>query len=136
MKESAGTLLWRNGEGGVEVLIVRPSGPAGRFGWSIPKGLPDAGETLEAAARRETREEAAVEPGELSFLGHVDYSRSKKRVHCFCGEAPAGCAPEKASWEVSEARFVPVERARGLLHVDQRVFVDLLLERLGASEPR
>lgn len=132
-KESAGTLLYRRGDAGLEVLIVRPSGPAARWGWSIPKGLPDPGETLEDAARRETREEAGVDfVGPLRLVGHVDYLKSKKRVHCFVGEAP-DAAPKASSWEVTDARFVPLEDARAKLHVDQRAFLDLLLASLNEA---
>ena len=127
MKQSAGTLLYRRSDAGLEVLVVRPSGPAARWGWSIPKGLPDAGESLEDAARRETREEAGVDfTGPLVAIGHVDYVKSRKRVHCFAGEAP-DAAPRASSWEVTEARFLPIEDARAKLHVDQRAFLDLLL---------
>ncbi len=130
MKLSAGTLLYRGAPDALEVLIVRPSGPAARHGWSIPKGLPDEGESLEAAARRETREEAGVEPGALRPLGAVEYTKSKKRIECFTGPAPEGCAPRAASWEVSQARFVPLAEARTLLHVDQRQFLELLVKSL------
>lgn len=130
MKHSAGTLLYRSGPAGLEVLLVKPSGPAARYGWSIPKGLPDEGESLEDAARRETVEEAGVTATELRELGFIDYVKSKKRVHCFFGPAPQDAAPKKASWEVSEARFVPVDEARRLLHADQRALVDVLLAKL------
>jgi predicted NUDIX family NTP pyrophosphohydrolase len=134
MKESSGTLLWRRREGRLEVLIVRPSGPAARWGWSIPKGLSEPGESLEQAARRETREEAGVDfAGPLAPLGHVDYAKSRKRVHCFCGEAPPEAEPKVASWEVDEARFVPAEDARELLHPDQRAFVDMLRQKLAGT---
>jgi predicted NUDIX family NTP pyrophosphohydrolase len=123
---SAGTLLYRTGAQGMEVLIARPSGPAARYGWSIPKGLPDEGESLEAAARRETDEETGVIPGELRELGHVDYQKSKKRIHCFLGPAPKDATPRKSSWEISEARFVTLDEARRLLHLDQRAFIDML----------
>ena len=52
MKISAGTLLYRQGVQGLEVLLVHASGGYNRKKpWSIPKGLPDAGEELEQAAR-------------------------------------------------------------------------------------
>lgn len=130
MKVSAGTLLYRRRGPGLEVLLVLPSGPAARFGWSIPKGLPNDRENLEEAARRETAEETGIEPGSLELLGHVDYARSRKRVECFAGEAPAGAEPRAASWEVARARFVPIDEAREKLHADQRAFVDMLVARL------
>lgn len=130
MQEAAGSLLYRSAPDGWNVLLVHPSGNYNRKApWSIPKGLPDAGEALEAAARRETREEAGVEPGALVYLGYCDYRKSKKRVHCFAGAAPAA-EPQPASWEIDQARFMPLEEARRLLHPDQQGFLDLLLTHL------
>lgn len=129
-QQSAGTLLYRSRPEGLQVLIVKPSGPAARYGWSIPKGLPEAGESLEDAARRETFEEAGVMAGPLQPLGFIDYVKSKKRVHCFFGQAPKDAEPRKASWEISEARFVSLDEARALLHLDQRPLVELLVAKL------
>src|SRR5260370_9620408 len=102
MKESAGTLLYRKGDNGLEVLLVHSSGNYNRGKpWSIPKGLSDVDEThMEQTARRETREETGVEAGELVDLGFIDYKKSKKRVHCFAAPAPADAAPRCASREV------------------------------------
>jgi predicted NUDIX family NTP pyrophosphohydrolase len=134
-KQSAGTLLYRPTEGGVEVLIVHPSGAYNRHSpWSIPKGVPDAGETdLEATGRRETFEETGVRAGPLTPLGFIDYQKSRKRVFCFAGPAPAEADPRPTSWEVDQARFVPFEEARDLLHPDQRAFLDRLADHLGAE---
>jgi predicted NUDIX family NTP pyrophosphohydrolase len=111
------------------VLIVRPSGPAARFGWSIPKGLPNPGESLEAAARRETHEECGVlVTTALTSLGYVDYSKSKKRVHAFTADMTNATGPEAqprvASWEIDTARYVSLDEAKRVLHADQRAFVD------------
>jgi predicted NUDIX family NTP pyrophosphohydrolase len=130
MKQSAGTLLYRHGPEGLEVLLVHPSGAYNRKApWSIPKGEPDEGADLEETARRETREETGVTPGELVEIGYIEYQKSRKRVHAFAGPAPADAAPRPASWEVDQARFIPLDEARRLLHPDQRPFVDRLLER-------
>lgn len=127
MQVSCGTLLYRVRDGGLEVLIIKPAGFAAKYGWSIPKGLVDPGEDHEATARRETREETGVDPGELLPLGFVDYTKSKKRIHCFYGRAPEGATPrETPDFEVAEARFVPAREARTLLHRDQQAFVDML----------
>jgi predicted NUDIX family NTP pyrophosphohydrolase len=135
MKQSAGTLLYRQGENGLEVLLVHPSGAYNRRApWSIPKGVPGGGETdLEATARRETREETGVTAGELFPLGFMDYRKSRKRVFCFAGPAPADAAPRPTSWEVDQARFLPLAEARDLLHPDQAVFLDRLQEHLAAD---
>lgn len=130
MKQSSGTLLYRQTGQGLEVLIIHASGWYNRGKpWSIPKGVPDPDEDLEAAARRETIEETGVIAGELVSLGHSDYQKSGKRIHCFAGPAP-DCEPRCASWEIDEVRFVPLDQARRLLHPDQQVFLERLEELL------
>jgi predicted NUDIX family NTP pyrophosphohydrolase len=135
MKQSAGTLLYRQGSQGLEVLLVHPSGPYNRKApWSIPKGVPDDEEDLLEAARRETWEETGVRASDLAPLGHIDYQKSHKRVHGFAGRAPADAAPHPTSWEVDQAAFVPMAQARDLLHPDQRVFLDRLVQLLDENE--
>jgi predicted NUDIX family NTP pyrophosphohydrolase len=135
MKQSAGTLLYRQGPAGLEVLLVHPSGNYNRHApWGIPKGLPDETEELEAAARRETCEETGVRPGELFSLGSIDYRKSRKRVHCFAGPAPEAAAPAPVSWEIDRAEFVPLDKAREIIHPDQLPFLETLAERL--AQPR
>jgi len=134
MKVSAGTLLYRLANGQLEVLLVHPSGNYNRTApWGIPKGEPDEGEDLEAAARRETREETGLEPQQLFSLGSIRYQKSRKHVHCFAGPAPQDACPRCASWEVDRAEFVPLEQARALIHPDQRAFLERLLHRLSAA---
>lgn len=124
MKESAGTLLYRTGEREVEVLLVHPSGTYNRHRpWGIPKGIPEAGETLEKAAVRETWEETGIVAGKLHPLGSIEYKSGRKRVHCFVGVA-GEADPKCASWEVDRAEFVPLSLARSLIHPDQSTFLD------------
>ena len=73
---SAGILMWRRRGGGREVLLAHFGGPQWRNrdagAWAIPKGLVEAGEDLEACARREFEEELGVRPdGELVALGRI-----------------------------------------------------------------
>jgi predicted NUDIX family NTP pyrophosphohydrolase len=132
MKQSAGTLLYRQGPQGLEVLLVHPSGNYNRSApWSIPKGVPDSSEAdLETTARRETWEETGVSAGPLIPLGSMEYRKSRKMVHCFAGPAPEDADPRPTSWEVDQARFLPLDEARQFLHPDQNVFLDRLLEHL------
>lgn len=136
MKLSAGTLLYRHAREGLELLLVHPSGPYNRRApWSIPKGEPDPDETdLEKTARRETLEETGISAGGLVPLGFIDYTKSRKRIHCFSGPAPAGVEPQTASWEIDQAEFLPLEEARRRLHPDQLPFLDRLLEGLQTTE--
>ncbi len=128
MKQSAGTLLYRQGPDGLEVLLVHASGNYNRKApWSIPKGeIDQADEAPEKTARRETEEETGVVPGELTPLGDMVYKKSRKRILCFTGPAPDDAQPHPACWEVDQARFVSLEEARRLLHPDQCVFLDRL----------
>lgn len=132
MKQSAGTLLWRRGTDGLEVLLVHPSGAYNKKSpWGIPKGLPEPDEELEAAARRETAEETGVVvSGPLVSLGHVDYTKSKKRIFAFAAELPSGQEPRCAQWEIDKAEVLPLERARSLIHPDQAAFLDRLVAHL------
>jgi predicted NUDIX family NTP pyrophosphohydrolase len=132
MRQSAGTLLYRGTPDHLEVLLVHPSGTYNRHKpWSIPKGEPgDQEADLEETARRETLEETGVTAGPLASLGYVEYRKSRKRVHCFAGPAPANAAPSCASWEVDQACFLPLTEARALLHPDQCVFLDRLADHL------
>jgi predicted NUDIX family NTP pyrophosphohydrolase len=138
VKQSAGTLLYRQEPEGLEVLLVHPSGAYNRKApWGIPKGEPDASEVddLETTARRETLEETGVAvTGPLVPLGDIVYRKSRKQVHCFAGPTPAGAEPRVASWEIDQARFLPLEEARRLIHPDQAVFLDRLITHLGGGQ--
>lgn len=131
-KLASGTLLYRIVDGTVEVLLVHPSGNYNRRApWGIPKGAPDGTETLEETALRETREETGlIVGGPLTDLGHVDYTRSKKRVHAFAAKAPEDASPRCASWEVDKVEFIEITRARRVIHPDQAALLDRLQRHL------
>jgi predicted NUDIX family NTP pyrophosphohydrolase len=138
MKQAAGLLLYRRNAGVLEVLLVHPSGNYNRKApWSLPKGLPDEGESLVDAAIRETREEAGVSADAhrdaLVSLGHIDYTRSRKRVHAFALEAQPDIAPKPNCWEIDRVEFKPMEEAQALIHPDQRPFLDRLKELLAGG---
>jgi len=130
MKVSAGTLTFRQGDEGLEVLLVHPAGNYNRHApWSIPKGLPNPGESLEDAARRETLEETGVQVGALWPLGSISYPKSRKQVYGYAAEF-AGGMPNCATWEVDRVEFFPLEQAREKLHPAQRPFLDWLTKYL------
>jgi predicted NUDIX family NTP pyrophosphohydrolase len=134
MRQSAGTLLYRRGADGVEVLLVHPSGNYNRHApWSIPKGEPGKDAELEQTARRETREETGITAGPLVYLGSMQYRKSRKEVHCYAGPAPADADPKPTCWEVDQAQFLPLDKAREVLHPDQCVFLDRLEDHLRTS---
>jgi predicted NUDIX family NTP pyrophosphohydrolase len=137
MKVSAGTLLYRSSSGALEVLLVHPSGNYNKDKpYSIPKGLAEPGETLEEAARRETREETGlVVSGPVVDLGSIKYQKSGKQVHCFASAAADLTAPRPASWEVDDARFMPLAEASTLIHPDQRPFLERLEQMLRSQSP-
>jgi 8-oxo-dGTP diphosphatase len=63
-------------DGGI-VLIDRKNPP---FGWALPGGFVDYGETLEDAAFREAREETSIRIKELRLLGcYSDPSRDSRQ---------------------------------------------------------
>lgn len=134
-KQSSGTLLYRQSEAGLEVLLVHASGNYNRHKpWSIPKGEPDRGEQLEAAARRETWEETGVRvAGELHPLGDIVYKKSGKRIYCFAAPAPSDCQPSCDCWEIDCAEFLALPEARQRIHPDQAPFLDRLEVFLGST---
>ena len=126
-KLSSGTLLYRRATDELEVLLVHPAGNFNRRApWGIPKGEPHEGETMEAAARRETLEETGIVCEALIDVGFVDYTRSAKRVFGFAGPAPVGAVARCASWEVDKVDFISVSRARRIIHPDQAVLLTRL----------
>jgi predicted NUDIX family NTP pyrophosphohydrolase len=131
-KIASGTVLYRFVGETTEVLLVHPSGNYNRRApWGIPKGAPNPDEELEAAARRETLEETGIDvTGPLVDLGHVDYTRSKKRVYGYAAESPGDAAPRCASWEVDKVEFIELTRARRIIHPDQAALLDRLENHL------
>jgi predicted NUDIX family NTP pyrophosphohydrolase len=123
-ERSAGILLYRQTDDGLEVLLVHPGGPffarrdAGA--WSIPKGLYEEGEEPLAAARREFAEElgSACPDGPALELGEIR-QRNGKRVTAWAveGDLDAGAVTSNSftiEWPPRSGRsqeFPEVDRA-------------------------
>ncbi len=116
---SAGGVLVRRLRGRWWVAAIRPAGrPPGL--WALPKGRIDPGESPEATAVREVREETGLEGVLLAKLADVRYvytwegERIFKVVSFFLLRFRRGrLAPDPH--EVAEARWLPLEDAPRLL---------------------
>ena len=77
---SAGGVVYRRQQGD---LFVALCGRTRSRTWALPKGTPDAGETIEETALREVREETGLEVEIEAPLGEIEYwfSRSSERIH-------------------------------------------------------
>ena len=148
---SAGLLLFRRTGGAtVEVFLAHPGGPfwKGRDAgaWTIPKGVPDDGEDLLAAARREFEEETGIVPrGPFIELGEVR-QRAGKLVHAWAWEGDADPATTtsntmRTEWprgsgrwltfpEVDRCAWFDVETARTRINAAQVALIERLLESL------
>ena len=63
-------------------------------------------------------------------LGHIDYTKSRKRVYAFAVESPPDAKPHPAMWEVDQVEFFPIAKAEILIHPDQRPFLERLVALL------
>jgi predicted NUDIX family NTP pyrophosphohydrolase len=151
---SAGLLLYRRSDRGVEVLVGHMGGPfwsrkdAGA--WSVPKGEYDEGEEPQAAALREFQEElgSPAPPGTPTPLGEVRQSGGKV-VTVFALEAdfdadtavsntfeiewPKGSGTMQSFPELDRVAWLELETARTKLVKAQGVFLDRLHEHLQQS---
>jgi predicted NUDIX family NTP pyrophosphohydrolase len=147
MQLSAGILLWRHGAGGtVEVLLGHFGGPlwarkdAGA--WAIPKGLVEAGETPEQAARREFQEELGFPAeGDLMPLGRIrqkggkiveafalegDLDAAAIRSNAFTMEWPPRNGRMQSFPEIDRAEWFGLADAREKILPSQAPLLDLL----------
>ncbi|MFG2745834.1 NUDIX domain-containing protein [Streptomyces chartreusis] len=148
-RRSAGLLLFRRTDAGLEVLLGHMGGPffakrdAGA--WTVPKGEYEPDEPAWDAARREFQEELGLPPpdGEALPLGEVKQSGGKI-VTAWAIEAdldPATVVPGtfRMEWpprsgrtqefpELDRVRWLPLDRAREVVVKAQAAFLDRLAE--------
>lgn len=107
---------------------------------ALPKGHPEAGESLEQAALREVREEAGVDTRVVESLGRTHYVYQRrgraiaKEVAFFLLHFVSGDVADH-DHEVLEARWVPLpEAVRTLSFPGERDMAARALSRHRASE--
>ena len=130
---SAGGVVLREGEAGIEMATVSP-----REGvLALPKGHPEAGETLEQAATREVREETGLTAEPVERLGQVRYwytlagQRVLKGVTFFLFDYLSGSISDHDD-EVESAAWMPLREAPRLLSFrGEREMAAKALERSG-----
>jgi 8-oxo-dGTP pyrophosphatase MutT (NUDIX family) len=126
---SAGGVVVRREETGLEVAVIQPQGkPEGH--WVLPKGALDAGESSEQAALREVREETGLDAVSLGKLGATRYvytwngEKIFKVVTFFLMSYAAGeigAIDESMRVEVAAACWLPLADAvRALAHKGER----------------
>ncbi len=151
-KLSAGLLLFRIADSGLEVMLVHMGGPFWQHrdagAWSIPKGEYLRSENPLAAARREFTEETGltVPAGEPIELGEVRQAGGKL-VHAWALEAdidvneiasntfdlewPRGSGKIQQFPEVDRAGWFDLGSAREKLVRAQVPFLEMLAARVG-----
>ena len=127
----------------MEVLLVHARGATFRrplFG--IPKGLVEAGESLEAAAQRETLEETGVRVRISDPLGTTQ-QKSGKIVHAFWATVEPSSESaidthgrcQSLDDENDVCQFYPIEKVHELMIPAQRVFLDRLRDQIAIKYP-
>lgn len=149
-KRSAGLLMYRKRDRGLEVLLAHPGGPfwanKDRGAWSIPKGEYGAGEDPLEAAKREFEEETGFAAnGIWHELGQVRQAGGKiVSVWAFEGDCDPGnlisnrCQvewpPRSGSLidfpEVDRGAWFSLTEARERILKSQEPFLDALLRKL------
>jgi len=152
-RASAGILLFRRGTAGLEVLLAHPGGPywsKQQFAsWSVPKGIAEADEPLEAVAAREFSEETGFELSRIALdparppldLGEVTLKSGKViRAWAVEGDLDPALATSneiEIPWpprsgrtlvipEVDRVAWFGLEEARRRAHPAQAAFVERL----------
>jgi predicted NUDIX family NTP pyrophosphohydrolase len=149
-KESAGLVLFRRGNGSLEVLLAHPGGPfwKDRYAgaWTIPKGgIHDGEDPLQTAIREFTEETGFTPTGPFLSLGSI-VQRSGKLVHAWAFEGD--CDPSRLTsvtttteWpprsgrqieipEIDRGQFFSLDAARRAINVAQIALLDRLVTAL------
>jgi len=135
---SAGGVIARSGEDGLEIVLVGRERPPR---WNLPKGTPLVGETLEITARREVQEETGLEVQILESLGAITYwfaiagARHHKTVHFYLLEATGGDTANH-DWEHDFVAWMPAgEALRHMSFRNEAGIAERAIERMRVRLP-
>lgn len=119
---SAGGVAFRHDGDMPEVALIRV-----RDRWQLPKGMVNRGESDEAAAQREVREETGIHTELLERIDTIEYwfystkrgnrVRLHKFVHFYLLRYLSGVTDDH-DHEVDEARWVAIDQAEAMLTFD------------------
>jgi 8-oxo-dGTP pyrophosphatase MutT (NUDIX family) len=110
---SAGGVVYRRGQDGIEVVLC---GRTAEGIWGVPKGTPDANESLEETAVREVGEETGLRVAIEAKIGTIEYwfarqgVRYHKFVHHYLMVATGGSLDDH-DWEYDKVEWFPLEEA-------------------------
>ncbi len=135
---SAGGVVLRHGADGPEILLGRRRRERDGMTWSLPKGTPEPGETLEETALREVTEETGLSVAIVAPIGPIEYrfvqsgTRIHKTVHYWLMEVTGGDLGSH-DHEFDEVRWVALTEATRLMTFPtERAIVE---RALPAGEP-
>lgn len=134
---SSGGVVHRTVDGRTQIALVHRRQPSL---WALPKGTPNAGETMEETALRETREETGllvVLEAPIRAISYV-FVRGRTRFHKtvqFYLMRPVGGSLADHDHEFDEVAWLPVDEALELMtHATERAVVDEALQMLATDE--
>lgn len=117
---SAGGIVVRSEAGRPQLVIGSRRRERDGRTWTLPKGTPDRGETIEQTAVREVREETGLEVRITGPLDSIEYTfvlsgtRIHKTVHYFLME-PIGGDLARHDHEFDQVRWIPFDEAAAVL---------------------
>jgi 8-oxo-dGTP pyrophosphatase MutT (NUDIX family) len=137
---SAGGIVIRYEDSIPQLVVGRRRRERDGQTWTLPKGTPIPGETLEETALREVCEETGLTTRIVSPLDSIRYtfvqhgSRIHKTVHYFIME-PTGGDLSRHDHEFEEVRWISFEEAHALLSFEtERSLVGLAANRLPETD--
>jgi predicted NUDIX family NTP pyrophosphohydrolase len=142
--------MCRKNQNDLEFFLIHPGGPfyknKNEGVWSIPKGMTEADEELLSAAKREFQEETGIISQEPYYSLGTAKMKSGKVIHVwgFIGEWDPDSGIEsntfKLEWppksgklidipEADRANWFSFEDARKMIHPNQLVFLERMLDQ-------